>query len=96
MPPDGHTDLCGICPFRETCTVYQHLLRDNYYRYPSWEAHHAQRRGAGREGGRGRRGEESKRGDTGSRVKTLQHRGVPSGLKSHQEGSKRLPDRYRW
>jgi len=34
----------GICPFRETCTVYQHLLRDNYYCYPSWEAYYAQRR----------------------------------------------------
>jgi len=43
-PSNGHTDLCGICPFRETCTVYQHLLRDNYYRYPSWEAYHPQRR----------------------------------------------------
>ena len=43
-PPDGHTDLCSICPFKEACTVYQHLLRDNYYRYPCWEAYHAQRR----------------------------------------------------
>jgi hypothetical protein len=34
-PSNGHTNLCGICPFKEACTVYQHLLRDNYYRYPS-------------------------------------------------------------
>jgi hypothetical protein len=34
-PSDGHTNLCGICPLKEACTVYQHLLRDNYYRYPS-------------------------------------------------------------
>jgi hypothetical protein len=43
-PSNGHTNLCGICPFKEACTVYQHLLRDNYYRYPSWEVYHAQRK----------------------------------------------------
>jgi hypothetical protein len=43
-PSNRHTNLCGICPFREARTVYQHLLRDNYYRYPSWEAYYAQRK----------------------------------------------------